>query len=166
VQWAIAVIELSLSAVEPIDRHLQKGTGTGTTGAGWFALYRTHSVRTEMRRSLSSRREWTLDNVGLSVSATSFKHVCSTTAQVSSQLFHRLVLTVWHTHGRCYKAPSEAYSRTGLAGFRRPDTAELTENLSDLIWSDWLIFIKVHVTNVHAQTVITTWQNNIEKKRS
>jgi len=24
-----------------------------------------------------------------------------------------------------------------------------------------LIFIKVHVTNVHAQTVMTRWQNNI-----
>jgi len=28
---------------------------------------------------------------------------------------------------------------------------------------DWLIFIKVHVTNVHAQTVMTRWQNNILK---
>ena len=31
-------------------------------------------------------------------------------------------------------------------------------------WSwliDWLIFIKVHVTNVHAQTVMTRSQNNI-----
>jgi len=26
-----------------------------------------------------------------------------------------------------------------------------------------LIFIKVYITNVHAQTVITTWQNNISK---
>ena len=27
--------------------------------------------------------------------------------------------------------------------------------------TNWLIFIKVHVTNVHAQTVMTKWQNNI-----
>jgi len=39
--------------------------------------------------------------------------------------------------------------------------AGVNKRVDNLI--DWLIFIKVHVTNVHAQTVMTRWQNNISK---
>jgi len=37
---------------------------------------------------------------------------------------------------------------------------------SCLLLIDWLIFIKVHVANIHAQTVMTTWQNSIKEQAS